>query len=191
MLTPLIPASLIKSKLAQHSAHTMSFNIRLTDPSRFREALGHYASGITVITSLVDGEPVGFTCQSFYSVSMSPPLVSFSVMVGSASYPKIRHAGRFAVNILSAEQAWMANQFARRGTNKWKGVAWQASPLGNPVIASSLQWLDCKIHAEHAAGDHIIVIGEVEALSPEDAVARHPLLYFKGHYHVLNAHSVA
>jgi 3-hydroxy-9,10-secoandrosta-1,3,5(10)-triene-9,17-dione monooxygenase reductase component len=191
MLIQLIPASIITSKLAQYSAHTMSFNNRLIDPSRFREVLGHYASGITVITSLVDGEPVGFTCQSFYSVSISPPLVSFSVMAGSASYPKIRHAGRFAVNILSADQAWMSNQFAQRGTNKWKGVAWQESPLGNPAIADSMQWLDCKIHAEHAAGDHVIVIGEVEAFSPEDAVARHPLLYFKGQYHSVNDHSVA
>lgn len=74
------------------------------EPSTFRQALGHYASGITVITSHHEGEPIGFTCQSFYSVSMSPPLVSFSVMSRSASYPKIRQAGRFTVNILSGEQ---------------------------------------------------------------------------------------
>ncbi|MGF7192258.1 flavin reductase (DIM6/NTAB) family NADH-FMN oxidoreductase RutF [Robbsia andropogonis] len=69
------------------------------EPLNFREALGHYASGITVIASHVDGEPIGFTCQSFYSVSMSPPLVSFSVMSSSGSYPKIRQAGRFVVNM--------------------------------------------------------------------------------------------
>lgn len=160
----------------------MSLSTTAIEPSRFREALGHYASGITVITSLIDGEPVGFTCQSFYSVSMSPPLVSFSVMASSASYPGIRQAGRFAVNILSGEQVGISNQFARKGTDKWHGVQWQASPLGNPVIAGSLHWLDCQIHAEHPAGDHLIVIGEVKALKLHDASATQPLLYFKGHY---------
>ena len=130
----------------------MSLATTAIEPLRFREALGHYASGITVITSRIDGEPIGFTCQSFYSVSMSPPLVSFSVMSRSASYPKIRQAGRFTVNILSGEQVGISNQFARRGANKWQGVEWQASPLGNPIIAGSLHWLDCEIHAEHAAG---------------------------------------
>ncbi len=160
----------------------MSLPSTAIEPLSFREALGHYASGITVITSHLDNEPIGFTCQSFYSVSMSPPLVSFSVMSSSASYPKIRQAGRFAVNILSGEQAKLSNQFARRGTDKWHGVEWQESPLGNPIIAGSLYWLDCEIHAEHAAGDHLIVIGEVKALNLQEAAATQPLLYFKGQY---------
>lgn len=159
------------------------------EPLSFREALGHYASGITVITSRIDGEPIGFTCQSFYSVSMSPPLVSFSVMSNSGSYPGIRQAGRFAVNILSGEQVAISNQFARRGTEKWQGVEWQESPLGNPLIAGSLHWLDCEIHAEHAAGDHLIVIGEVKALHRQQAAVTQPLLYFKGQYCNLAAHS--
>lgn len=166
----------------------MSRSSTAIEPLRFREALGHYASGITVITSQIEDEPVGFTCQSFYSVSMSPPLVSFSVMAGSASYPRIRQAGRFAVNILSGEQAGISNQFARRGTDKWQGVQWQASPLGNPIIAGSLHWLDCEIHAEHVAGDHLIVIGEVKALNLQQTAATQPLLYFKGQYCNLAAH---
>ncbi|WP_248764997.1 flavin reductase family protein [Pseudomonas protegens] len=160
----------------------MSLPSTAIEPRRFREALGHYASGITVITSQVDGEPLGFTCQSFYSVSMSPPLVSFSVMSSSASYPKIRQAGRFMVNILSGEQVRISNQFASKGTDKWQGVQWQESPLGNPIIAGSLHWLDCEIHAEHVAGDHLIVIGEVKALNLQQATAAQPLLYFKGQY---------
>jgi len=161
------------------------------EPLRFREALGHYASGITVITSHVDGEPIGFTCQSFYSVSMSPPLVSFSVKRSSYSYPRIRQAGRFAVNILSGEQVGISDQFARQGEDKWRGVEWQESPLGNPIIADSLHWLDCEIHAEHAAGDPLIVIGEVKALNPRDIAATQPLLYFKGQYCNLTARSAA
>ena len=166
----------------------MSLSSTAIAPLRFREALGHYASGITVITSHIDDEPVGFTCQSFYSVSMSPPLVSFSVMSSSASYPKIRQAGRFAVNILSDEQVRISNQFAGRGTDKWHGIEWQASPLGNPVIAGCLHWLDCEIYAEHAAGDHLIVIGEVKALNLQEAAATQPLLYFKGQYCNIAAH---
>lgn len=169
----------------------MSLSNTAIEPLCFREALGHYASGITVITSHVDDEPIGFTCQSFYSVSMSPPLVSFSVMSNSASYPKIRQAGRFAVNILSVEQVRISNQFARRGTDKWHGIEWQESPLGNPVIAGSLHWLDCEIHAEHVAGDHLIVIGEVKALDlSKEAVAARPLLYFKGQYCNIGVHGI-
>lgn len=167
----------------------MSLLSTAIEPLSFREALGHYASGITVITSHLDDEPIGFTCQSFYSVSMNPPLVSFSVMSSSVSYPKIRQAGRFAVNILSGEQVRISNQFARRGADKWHGVQWQQSPLGNPVIAGSLHWLDCEIHAEYPAGDHLIVIGEVKALNLQDAAATQPLLYFKGQYCNLAAHS--
>ena len=167
----------------------MSLSSTAIEPLSFREALGHYASGITVIASHIDGEPIGFTCQSFYSVSTSPPLVSFSVMSSSASYPKIRQAGRFVVNILSDEQVGISNQFSRRGTDKWRDVEWQESPLGNPIIAGSLHWLDCEIYAEHAAGDHLIVIGEVKALSLPDAAATQPLLYFKGQYRNIAAHS--
>jgi 3-hydroxy-9,10-secoandrosta-1,3,5(10)-triene-9,17-dione monooxygenase reductase component len=163
----------------------MSLATTAIEPLRLREALGHYASGITVITSRIDGEPIGFTCQSFYSVSMNPPLVSFSVMSSSASYPKIRQAGRFAVNILTGEQVNISNQFARKGADKWHGVEWQQSSLGNPLIAGSLHWLDCEIHAEHAAGDHLIVIGEVKALNLQEPAATQPLLYFKGQYRKL------
>ncbi len=153
------------------------------EPSRFREALGHYASGITVITSRIEGEPIGFTCQSFHSVSLSPPLVSFNVMAGSASYARIRQTGRFAVNILSDEQVAISNQFARRGADKWRDIEWQPSPLGCPILAGSLHWLDCEVHAEHAAGDHVIVIGEVKALNQQEGESLRPLLYFKGQYH--------
>lgn len=168
----------------------MSLPSTAIEPLRFREALGHYASGITVITSHIDGEPIGFTCQSFYSVSTNPPLISFSVKSNSYSYPKIRQAGRFAVNILSGKQADISNQFARQSSDKWQGVDWQESPLGNPIIAGSLHWLDCEIHAEHIAGDHLIVIGEVKALDLQVAAATQPLLYFKGQYCNLATHEV-
>ena len=160
----------------------MSLSTTAIEPLRFREALGHYASGITVITSHFEGEPIGFTCQSFHSVSMDPPLVSFSVMTRSASYPKIRQAGRFVVNILSDEQVAISRQFAHRGPDKWRGVQWQASPLGSPKLAGSLHWLDCELYAEYAAGDHLIVLGEVKALKLQEGASLQPLLYFKAEY---------
>ena len=152
------------------------------DSKHFREVRGHFASGITVITSCGVDEPVGFTCQSFYSVSTKPPLVSFSVMANSHSYPRIRRAGRFAVNILSTAQVALSNQFAQQGADKWHDIAWQPSPLGNPILPGVLHWLDCDIYAEHPAGDHLIVVGEVKALTRQVPVSPKPLLYFKGQY---------
>jgi len=115
----------------------MSLPSRNIEPMHFREALGHFASGITVITSIFDDELIGFTCQSFHSLSMSPPLVSFSVKASSYSYSKIRKAGRFAVNILASEQVRISNQFAQRSTDKWHEIEWRESQLGNPLIDGS------------------------------------------------------
>ncbi|HEY9272263.1 flavin reductase family protein [Achromobacter sp.] len=85
--------------------------------------------------------------------------------------PKVPRAGRFVVNILSDEQIKISNQFAQQGTDEWHEVEWQESPLGNPIIAGSLYWLDCEIYAEHAAGDHLIAIGEVKALNLQEAAS--------------------
>jgi 3-hydroxy-9,10-secoandrosta-1,3,5(10)-triene-9,17-dione monooxygenase reductase component len=152
------------------------------DPREFRTTLGHYASGITIISGREDGEPIGFTCQSFYSVSVAPPLVSFSVMLNSTTYPRIRETGAFGVNVLSHEQHEISNQFARKGTDKWAGIDWEPSDHGNPIIAGTLMWLDCEIYAEYEAGDHYIVIGHVREMSPPDWHTGQPLLYFKGQY---------
>ena len=156
------------------------------DPRTFRDALGLYASGITVIAGHDGDEPLGFTCQSFYSVSTDPPLISFSVMVTSATYPRIRETGKFSVNVLSRAQQPISNQFARKGTDKWAGIAWKMSEGRNPVIDGTLTWLDCEIVAEHRAGDHHIVIGQVLTIGPKDRHADEPLVYFKGGYRHLN-----
>ena len=152
------------------------------DARLFRDTLGHYASGITVISGLEGGEPVGFTCQSFYSVSTEPPLVSFSVMLNSTTYPRIRETGKFSVNVLSHSQHNISDQFARTGTDKWAGIQWMPTQAGNPVIANTLMWLDCDIFAEYEAGDHYIVIGKVNEMSSANWHTREPLLYFRGQY---------
>jgi 3-hydroxy-9,10-secoandrosta-1,3,5(10)-triene-9,17-dione monooxygenase reductase component len=152
------------------------------DPRVFRDTLGHYASGITIVSGHDDDGPIGFTCQSFYSVSMDPPLVSFSVMTNSTTYPRIRETGRFAVNVLSHHQDAVSSQFARKGTDKWAGISWQPTQSGDPVIADTLMWVDCDIWAEHEAGDHLIVIGRVNEMSPAEWHRHEPLLFFKGRY---------
>ncbi|MEU9291480.1 flavin reductase family protein [Streptomyces sp. NPDC048275] len=146
-----------------------------------RHAVGHYASGITVITAQDEFGPVGFTCQSFYSVSLEPPMVSFSVMRSSTTFPRIREVGRFCVNVLSAPQSRLSDQFATRGSDKWSGVEWRLTGAGNPALAGALTWIDCDLRDVHDAGDHHIVTGQAHTLG----VAQHtdePLLYFQGSY---------
>lgn len=157
--------------------------ISAIDPRAFRDALGHYASGITIITGMEDGAPVGFTCQSFYSVSLEPPLISFCVARTSESWPKIRPSGRFVVNLLSWDQQPLSNAFARKAVDRWQSVAWSPSEGGNPVIDDALLWLDCTTYAEHEAGDHHIVVGEVRSFGYGAArETKSPLLYFQGSY---------
>ncbi len=131
-------------------------------------------------------EPLGFTCQSFYSVSMAPPLISFSVMVTSSTYPRIRETGKFSVNVLSKAQQPISSQFARKGTDKWAGVTWTMTDRLNPIIDGTLTWLDCEIRAEHQAGDHYIVVGRVLTIGPNDRPDDEPLVYFRGNYRHLN-----
>ena len=152
------------------------------DARLFRDTLGHYASGITIVSGLGGDEPIGFTCQSFYSVSIDPPLVSFSVMKTSTTYPHIAADGKFAVNVLAHDQDAISNQFARKGTDKWSGIDWQPAASGNPIINNTLMWIDCELWAEHEAGDHLIVIGKVVEMSPVEWHQREPLLYFRGAY---------
>lgn len=161
----------------------MTFLSKAIEPLHFRQALGQFASGVTIITSQLGDTPIGFTCSSFYSVSISPALVSFSVKKESASYPLIQQSGRFAVNILNAQQVNLSNRFAQRGGDKWTSVDWSPSPLGNPLITGALQWIDCEIYAEYEAGDHLIVVGEIKALN--QANAQEPLIYFTGQYRQL------
>ncbi len=155
------------------------------DGRAFRSALGHYASGLTIISGADADGPIGFTCQSFYSVSMEPPLISFSVMTTSTTYPRIRATGSFAVNVLARGQRHVADQFARKGTDKWAGIERASTRTGNPIIADTLMWLDCTIWAEHEAGDHFIVIGHVNEMSPAEWHRPDPLLFFKGSYREL------
>ncbi|MBZ5736267.1 flavin reductase family protein [Nocardioides sp. TRM66260-LWL] len=149
---------------------------------RFRDVLGRFASGVTVVTAISNGEPVGLTCQSFSSVSLDPPLVLFVPARTSRAWPAIQRSGRFCVNFLAEHQVDVSNQMASRGADKYAGLGWHPSAVtGSPVIEGSVAHVDCTIHAVHEAGDHWIVIGRVVDLQTDEADAD-PLLFFKGQY---------
>ena len=149
-------------------------------PRRLRDIFGTFASGLTVITSSTAQGPAGFTCQSFASLSLEPALVTFSPARTSSTWPVLRDAGSFTVNILPAGHQHLAGQFARSGTDKFAGVSHTPSPLGNPILDDALAWIDCELHAEYDGGDHTIVVAAVRHLSARaDA---EPLLFFKGRY---------
>lgn len=148
---------------------------------RFRDVLGRFASGVTVVTSMSGGQPVGMTCQSFSSVSLDPPLVLFVPARTSRAWPLMQRSGKFAVNFLGADQAELSNTMASRGVDKFADVPWQPSPVtGSPVLDGGLGHVDCTVHAVHEAGDHYVVLGRVVGLGAgEDD---EPLLFFQGQY---------
>ncbi len=165
-------------------------SIDLEDPTAvararaFRDVLGRFCSGVTVITAMSAGQPVGMTCQSFSSVSLDPQLILFSPAKTSRAWPLIQRSGAFCVNILAAGQEALSNQMATKGADKFAGVDWLPSGhTGSPVLAGTLGHLDCRIQAVHEAGDHWIVLGRVVELI--SGTAADPLLFFQGQYRTL------
>lgn len=148
------------------------------DAARFRQVLGHFCSGVTVVTGLDDEGPVGFACQSLHALSLDPPLVTFNVARRSTSWPKIRWTGRFCVNVLAADQERLCQRFAVSGGDKFRNVSWTPSIGGSPVLAGVLAWIDCELEAEHPGGDHVIVVGRVHDLAADGGAE--PLLFFRG-----------
>jgi flavin reductase (DIM6/NTAB) family NADH-FMN oxidoreductase RutF len=158
----------------------MSIRPQVLDPQHFRAVLGHFATGVTVITAIDAGEPVGFTCQSFSSLSLDPPLVTVAPQRTSTTWPRIRSAGRFCANILVEGQDELGRQFARTGADKFAGVRWTSSPSGCPVLEDALAWVDCEVVREVDGGDHLIVVARVLDLAVlSDAP---PLLFFRGRF---------
>ena len=156
------------------------------DQGEFRRVLGNFASGVTVVTApatAAEEGPAGFACQSFSSLSLDPPLVAFMVGRTSTSWPRIARAGVFCVNVLGAAQAGLCRAFAVSGADKFAGVAYDDAPVsGAPRLAGTLAWIDCTIHAVHTGGDHLIVVGRVDALGPGDGTDEPPLLFHKGRF---------
>ena len=152
------------------------------DPSRFRQVLGHFCTGVTIITTVVESGPAGFACQSFAALSLDPPLVLFCVSRSSATWPRIERAGFFCANVLTADQQGLARVFGASGADKFAGVPWSPSPSGAPVLAGVLTWVGCTVEAVHEAGDHHVVLGRVTELG--DCGPQQPLLFYRGRYGV-------
>ena len=155
-------------------------HVLAADTDEFRRALGQFATGITIVTALADGEPVGLAANSFTSVSLDPPLVLFCVARTSSTWPRIQAAGRFAVNILGEHQEEISRRFATPGADRFGGTGWHVGFGGSPVLHDTLAYLDCEVAAEHDGGDHVIVVGRVLDLGITHDAG--PLLYFRGRY---------
>lgn len=149
-------------------------------PSVMRDVLGHFVTGIVVVTATGPDGPLGFTCQSFTSLSLDPPLISFAPARTSTTWPRIRAVGAFCVNVLATEHADVSSGFARSGVDKFAGVAWRPSPSGAPLLDGVSAWIDATLWAEHDGGDHTIAIGRVVDLGAD--ASRLPLLYYRGQY---------
>ena len=150
-----------------------------TDKIALRQALGAFATGVTIVTTRLPdgGEPVGFTANSFTSVSLEPPLLLVCLAHTAASYKMFCEAESFAVNVLAAEQQETAMLFATRGADKFGATRWQPGAMGAPLIEGCLARFDCAMHQRVAAGDHDIIMGRVIGFSRHEGEA---LLYHGG-----------
>lgn len=155
------------------------------DEGTFRQVLARFATGVVVVTGAPADGPAGLTCQSFSSLSLDPPLILLSTARSSSTWPRIAATGRFAVNVLGADQQTVSARFAVSGGDKFAGQAWHAGVLGNPLLDGVLAHVECDIEAEHDGGDHVIVVGRVRALEAPGLVSASPLIYFRSGYHAL------
>jgi len=144
-----------------------------------RRVMGHFASGVVIVSGVDRLGPVGLTCQSFFSLSLDPPLIALAPSHASTSWPRIAATGSFAVSILSAAQEALCRSFAVSGVDKFDGVLWRTEHTGSPIIADALAWVDCRIEKVHEAGDHYLVVARVLHAGHVDG---QPLLFYRGGY---------
>jgi 3-hydroxy-9,10-secoandrosta-1,3,5(10)-triene-9,17-dione monooxygenase reductase component len=149
----------------------------VVDPAQFRTVLGHFASGVVVVTGRGGSGPAGFTCQSFFAASLQPPLVLISPQLSSTSWPRVAESGAFCVNVLTEAHEALSRTFAVSGGDKFQGVGWSPGPTGSPVLEDALAWIDCRIHQVHEAGDHLLVLGRVVDMGYNRG---RPLIFYRG-----------
>ncbi|MDL4818623.1 flavin reductase family protein [Actinomadura opuntiae] len=151
------------------------------DSALFRETLGHYPTGVAVVTAIAqDGRPTGMVVGTFSSVSLDPPMVAFFPATNSRSFRQLRTAGAFCVNVLASDQEPLCRRIATGGADKFDGVRWRPGPLGSPIIEDSVCWIECTFQDIREAGDHFVVLGLVHELAVERSTL--PLLFFQGGY---------
>lgn len=159
----------------------MTQTITAIDPAVFREVLGHYPTGVAIVTGIhPDGEALALVVGTFSSVSLDPPLVSFMPMLGSRTFGRLRECPTLCINVLTGEQEHLGRTIAKRWEKKLEGVDWTASPSGAPILDGSLAWLDVTVADTIEAGDHYIVLCAVQDLGVLNPTS--PLLFFQGGY---------
>jgi 3-hydroxy-9,10-secoandrosta-1,3,5(10)-triene-9,17-dione monooxygenase reductase component len=158
------------------------------DTTHFREVLAHLPTGVTVITAHGEDGPVGMAANSVTSVSLDPPLILFCPAKTSSTWPTIRAAGAFCVNVMAGHHEEVTRQFATKEADRFAGVDFANRPTG-PALDDAVAWIECTIQREHDAGDHTIVVARVVAI--EAAPSGEPLVFFRGSYGSFRAPSAA
>ncbi|HEY5939534.1 MAG TPA: flavin reductase family protein [Gemmatimonadales bacterium] len=153
------------------------------DPFQFRQLLGHFATGVTVLTlTTPEGQPLGMTANSLASVSLSPPLMSVCVDREAEMHSVILQASEFVVNVLASDQEALARRFSDKHEDRFDGVGYRLSPEGLVLLDGALAHFVCAREATYPAGDHTIVLGRVVGGTTHEG---HPLLYYRGGYAAL------
>jgi flavin reductase (DIM6/NTAB) family NADH-FMN oxidoreductase RutF len=150
------------------------------DPSRLRHVLGHFTTGVAVVTARAGRRPVGLAVNSFTSVSLDPPLVAFCVSRTSSTWSSICVTKVFCVNILADDQEQLCRAFATKNADKFAGVAWAPGHSGAPVLGGALAWIECTTEVVYELGDHVMVIGRVHRMGT--ALDARPLVFYRGDY---------
>jgi 3-hydroxy-9,10-secoandrosta-1,3,5(10)-triene-9,17-dione monooxygenase reductase component len=150
------------------------------DPATYRTVMGHFATGVTVITAIDGEEPVGMACNSFTSVSLDPPLVLFCAADSSTTWPRIQRSGKWAANFLDEDGEEICRIFAQKGADRFSHLEYSIGRTGSPILRDSLAFVDCETIDEHQAGDHMIVVGKVLELGY--ASDNKPLIFYRGGY---------
>ncbi len=164
--------------------------------AHFRSALGQFATGVTIITARIvepDGasRPIGFTANSFNSVSLVPPLVLWSLARSASSLPTFLDMSHYAINVLASDQIALSRRFGSRSgdttalVDRFEGIAWHAGSHGEPIVDGCCAWFECFNRSRYEEGDHVIFVGEVERCGFEP---REPLVFQGGDYHMTQPH---
>ncbi|MCP3401521.1 flavin reductase family protein [Bradyrhizobium sp. CCGB20] len=169
-----------KQPAAPDPANELASDSSPIDPRDFRNALGTYGTGVTIITAMApDGKPYGITCNSFASVSLNPPLVLWSLGIYSSSLTVFQNASHFAVHILGTSQQGLANKFAKSSEDKFAGIDWTRGLGDAPVLTENVANFQCRSVNRYYGGDHVIFLGAVEAYAYNTG---EPLLFARGTY---------
>lgn len=157
------------------------------DRRGFRNTMGNFASGVTVITAKGEDKFVGLTANAFSSLSLDPAQILFCIDKGSSTLPAIKKGRSFVVNILQEEQEEVCLNFAKKGGDKYAGVDFSINKDGVPVLKDNLATVHCSVHELYEGGDHYIVVGDVNDFSYDES--KKPLIFYRGKFETLSNYS--